>query len=221
MGFREDLTGKNFNNLKVLDFDSNKGGRTYWKCRCICGNICIAEAYKIKSGHTKSCGCLSEANKKKLRENSIKHQKTNTKLYRVWQNMKRRCDTPSLKSYKHYGGRGITVCKEWRNDFMNFYNWAINNGYKENLTIERIDVNGNYQPNNCRWATAKEQANNKRNNKFVKYKDKKLSINQWSEKTGIKRETIAWRLKHDFPLEKVFAKENFAQHTKFKKKEEL
>ena len=221
MGFRENLKGKNFNSLKVLSFDSNKKGRTYWKCQCDCGKICIVEAYKIKSGHTKSCGCLGDANRKNLQENSAKHQKTNTKLYRVWQNMKRRCYTPSASAYKHYGARGIVVCEEWKNDFISFYNWAIDNGYKENLTIDRIDVNGNYEPGNCRWATKKEQANNKRNNNFIKYKDKKLSINQWSEETGIKRGTIAWRLKNNFPLEKIFSKENFAEYTKFKKKEEI
>ena len=135
--------------------------------------------------------------------------------------MKRRCYTPSASAYKHYGARGIVVCEEWKNDFISFYNWAIRNGYKENLTIDRINVNGNYEPGNCRWATKKEQANNKRNNNFIKYKDKKLSINQWSEETGIKRGTIAWRLKNNFPLEKIFSKENFAEYTKFKKKEEI
>lgn len=209
MGFRENLKGRKFNKLQVIDFYGNKKGRTYWKCKCDCGKVCILEAYKIKSGHTKSCGCLGIENKKMLYKYSIKHKKMDTKLYRVWQNMKRRCYTPSSNSYKSYGARSIIVCKEWRDDFLNFYNWAVANGYKENLTIDRINVNGNYEPNNCRWATMEEQANNKRNNVFINYNGEKLSINQWSKKTGIKRETISWRLKHDFPLEKVFSKENF------------
>ena len=209
MGFRENLKGRKFNKLQVIDFYGNKKGRTYWQCKCDCGKVCILEAYKIKSGHTKSCGCLGVENKKTLYKYSIKHKKMDTKLYRVWQNMKRRCYTASSNSYKNYGARGIKVCKEWSQDFISFYNWAMANGYKENLTIDRINVNGNYEPNNCRWATMEEQANNKRNNVFINYNGEKLSINQWSKKTGIKRETIYWRLQHGFSLEKVFSKENF------------
>ena len=219
MGFRENLKGKEFNSLKVLSFDCNKNGRTYWKCKCICGNYCSIEAYKLKTGHTKSCGCLGELNRKTLYKKFIKHQKINTKLYRTWQNMKRRCDTPSSNSYKNYGGRGIKVCDKWKNDFMSFYNWAMENGYRDDLTIDRIDVNGNYEPNNCRWVTQIEQANNKRNNKVIEYNGKRLTLSQWSKETGIKQETINWRLNHNFPIEKVFSKENFAEYTKFKRKD--
>ena len=223
MGFRENLKDKKFNKLTVIDFAYNKNGRTYWKCRCDCGNITIVEAYKLKIGHTKACGCLGEYNRKYLYKHSIKHQMMNTRLYRIWQNMKRRCYTPSIDSYKYYGARGIKVCEEWldkQNGFINFYNWAMANGYKDNLTIDRIDVNGNYGPNNCRWATVKEQANNKRNNLFIQYKGEKHTIAEWSKILKIKRETIRYRIKHNFPLEKVFSTENFGVQTQFKRKED-
>ena len=123
MGYRYDLKDQKINQLLVLEFYKNKNKRTYWKCLCDCGKICIVEAYKLKTGHTKSCGCLGKLNKEKLFIYSLKHNKTNSRLYRIWQNMKRRCDTPTIKTYKYYGARGIKVCEEWRNDFMNFYNW--------------------------------------------------------------------------------------------------
>lgn len=223
MGFREDLKGKKFNKLTVIDFAYNKNKRTYWKCQCDCGNITIVEAYKLKIGHTKACGCLGEYNRKYLYKHSIKHQMMNTRLYRIWQNMKRRCDTPSTDSYKNYGARGIKVCEEWldkEKGFLNFYNWAISNGYKENLTIDRINVNGNYEPSNCRWVSNKEQANNKRNNHFIEYNGEKHTIAEWSRIFKIKRETIQYRVKHNYPLEKVFSSENYGLKTRFKRKEE-
>lgn len=219
MGFRENLKGRKFNKLQVIDFYGNKKGRTYWQCKCDCGKVCILEAYKIKSGHTKSCGCLGVENKKTLYKYSIKHKKMDTKLYRVWQNMKRRCYTASSNSYKNYGARGIIVCEEWKNDFLSFYNWAIENGYRDDLTIDRIDVNGNYEPSNCRWATVTEQANNKRNNRFIQYKGEKHTIAEWSKILKIKRETLRYRIKHNFPLEKVFSTKNFGIQTQFKRKE--
>ena len=220
MGFRENLTGKKFNKLTVIEFAYNKKGRTYWKCKCDCGNIAIVEAYKLKMRHTKACGCLGEYNRKHLYKYSIKHQMMNTRLYRTWQNMKRRCDTPSTNSYKNNVGRGIKVCNEWKNDFISFYNWAMANGYRDDLTIDRIDVNGNYEPSNCRWATSKEQSNNKRNNYYIEFNGEKHTITEWAERAKIKRETIKYRIQHNYPLNKVFSTENFSLKTRFKIKEE-
>ena len=109
--------------------------------------------------------------------------------------MIQRCENENIERYDIYGGRGIEVCKEWKEDFLNFYNWAINNGYKDNLSIDRIDVNGNYEPNNCRWATAKEQARNMRTNVNLTYNGETHCISEWAEITGIKASTIRYRIK--------------------------
>ena len=159
----------------------------------------------------KSCGCLYETHGQAKGEH--------TRLYNIYHGMKKRCYNLMSKSYKDYGGRGIKMCDEWLSDFVSFYKWAVANGYKDNLTIDRIDVNGNYEPSNCRWATVTEQANNKRNNRFIQYKEEKHTIAEWSKILKIKRETIRYRIKHNFPLEKVFSTKNFGIQTQFKRKE--
>ena len=219
MGYRYDLKNKKFNNLKVISFAYNKNGRTFWKCKCDCGNYCIKDAYKIMTGHTKSCGCISLQNKKELYKYSIKHKMTNTPLYRTWQNMKRRCDNKKMEDYKYYGKRGIKVCEKWKNDFMSFYNWAIENSYKEDLTIDRIDVNGNYEPNNCRWVDRKVQANNTRRNHYIEYNGEKHTLAEWEKITNIKSPTLRYRIKNNYPLEKIFSNQNFGLNTRFKKNE--
>lgn len=131
------------------------------------------------------------------------HGMSNTRLYNIYDNMKSRCYRKSNTEYKRYGARGITVCEEWLDDFMNFYNWAINNGYDDNLSIDRIDTNGNYEPSNCRWATPREQANNTRMTKFITFNGVKHSISEWADITGIKPCTIAYRLRKNYPTDKI------------------
>ena len=120
--------------------------------------------------------------------------------------MKDRCYNSNSKNYKNYGLRNIKVCIEWKNNFINFYDWAINNGYKDNLTIDRIDVNGDYEPSNCRWATVKQQQNNKRNNHVLCYKNEKHNITEWGLILGIKRDTIYNRLRRGWTVEKALSK---------------
>ena len=197
----KDLAGKKFNMLTVIERVKKENSKqTFWLCECECGNKTITTSGHLKNGHTKSCGCL---HKKVMQDMMTTHNLTNTKLFKIWRAIIDRTEYISNKKYKDYGGRGIKMCQEWRNDFKVFYEWAINNGYKEGLTIDRINVNGNYEPNNCRWATWKEQQNNRRNNHYITYKGETHTISQWSEILNVKQGTLLARV-NKYGIEKAF-----------------
>ena len=188
----EDITGKKFNKLtairRVYDYPV-KGN--YWLCKCDCGNECVVKKYYLVHLIQISCGCyIKEIN----REKRITHNMTNTKIYRAWNSMKGRCYNKNNRAYKNYGGRGIDVCKEWLDDFMNFYNWSMENGYSDELSIDRIDNNKGYCPENCRWATIEQQQNNRRGVHKIEYNGETHSPAEWSRIIGISETTIKNRL---------------------------
>lgn len=188
-----DLVGQKFGRLTVIEYVGfiNKRGR--WKCLCECGNITIARTDALKRGDKKSCGCLnSEKVSERNRARNFRHGLAHTRLYVVWAHMRNRCNNPRCMEYKNYGGRGIKVCDEWDHDFMSFYEWAMQNGYdakarRGECTIDRIDVNGDYRPDNCRFVGAVEQANNKRNNRRFTYNGITKTGSGWAKEFGMNR----------------------------------
>lgn len=178
---------------KYISPKGQKHNNEYYLCKCDCGNSKIIR--KNLLGITKSCGCLDN-------ETKTKHGMFGTRIYRIWADMKNRCDNKFNTAYNYYGGRGIKYCPEWK-DFENFYEWAKDNGYAENLTIDRICVNGNYDPSNCRWITKKEQSRNTRANKFFEFNGEIHCMSEWAEITGIKKGTLHRRLKSGWKFEKA------------------
>lgn len=204
-----DLTGQKFGRLTVMkmvtDYTKFSDKRKdMWECKCECGlassemPIVVRGTY-LRNGHTKSCGCLKK-------EANAKHGKSGTRIYRIWNKMKSRCYSQNEKCYKDYGGRGIEVCKEWLDDFNAFYDWAISHGYTDELSIDRIDVNDNYTPQNCRWATRKEQSNNLRRNHIITFGNEKKTVSEWCEVTGLKYETIIARERMGWCTEDILFK---------------
>lgn len=179
------VIGKRFGRLTVISrTDIKDSGRHYkWLCKCDCGNEKIVSSCNLTSGNTLSCGCLK---REVVKHNAqIKHGKSNTRLYGIWRDMKSRCHNPKSPKHKVYFDRNITVCDEWANDFEIFYYWAINNGYSEELTIDRIDNEKGYQPDNCRWTTQLEQQRNKRNNHNIHYNGETHCLTEWCELLGL------------------------------------
>lgn len=191
----QNLIGQKFNRLTVISRAENtKSGMTCWLCQCDCGKQKIVAGKHLKSGRIKSCGCY---NHDSLVKRNTTHGLTNTRLFRIWGNMKDRCYNPNKSNYPYYGGRGIQICQEWLDNFENFYVWAINNGYQRNLSIDRINGNGNYEPSNCRWVTQKEQNNNRRDNKLITFKNETHTIPEWAEKLKINKHSLSTAIYRD------------------------
>lgn len=193
----KDLTGKKFNHLTVVEYIGQRKGRTMWRCQCDCGNEIEVDSSSLKSGNTTACGCRQSEGW----YNSLTHGKSKTRIYKTWQGMKSRCYNPNAKYYENYGGRGITICKEWLDDFMNFYNWAITNGYRDDLTIDRIDNDGNYEPSNCRWVTRTVQMNNMRKNRIIEFNGERKSVSDFARQYGFAPELIHERLNRGWSVD--------------------
>ena len=219
----EDLTGRKIGHYTVLEkCERIPNKHLYWLCRCDCGNIRKVDHYNLIKGKGTSCGCYRN---KLVSKRMSKHNMTNTRIHHIWCGMRARCNNPNNHAYKDYGGRGIKVCKEWQDDFINFYNWAIANGYEEtekywDCTIERIDVDGNYEPSNCTFKSAKGQANNRRSNILIEYKGEQHTLLEWCEILGLEYRTILNRY-HVFiknptkdikTLDDVFSNENYKEN---------
>lgn len=199
---RIDISGQRFGRLITIKRLIPSGEtRNKWLCQCDCGNKCLATTSDLRRGKTKSCGCL----KKELDKNRNKrHGMSNTSLHKRWRSIKDRCFNSKSKSFKNYGGRGISMCDEWKNSFESFENWALGNGYQENLTIERIDVDGNYEPKNCCWIPLEEQAKNRRTTRLISFNGETYSIREWSKRLGISESTLYFRLNSGWDIKDAF-----------------
>ena len=190
----EDYIGKRFGELTVTGvvlIPYKNTHRRRFLCKCTCGK----EDYSVEpsdliNGRRKTCG-------------HYHHNLGNTDINNVWRAMKRRCYNKNVADFSRYGGRGISVCEEWKNDFLTFYRWAMENGYKKGLQIDRINSDGNYEPSNCRWISPKENSNNRKSNHLLTLNGKTQNLKKWSEELGIPYATIKTRLKHRLPVEKV------------------
>lgn len=201
MGKCVDLTGKKFTRLTVIArHGSTKSKKAVWLCQCECGGKTKVTSQMLTSGRTKSCGCL---HKEQLSAGHSTHCLSKTRLHKAWCNMKTRCYNQNNKDYSRYGGRGIIMCDEWKNDFVSFYNWAIINGYNDMLTLDRIDNNGNYEPSNCRWITMQKQCNNRHSNHMITYNGETHTISEWSEIVGMSRDALVSRLRRGWDIEKT------------------
>lgn len=197
----KDLTGMKFGRLTVIERAENRNNRVHWNCICECGNTCSVMSKHLISGHTRSCGCLNN-----FFNRAGTHKMTNTAIYQTWSDIKKRCFNPNCECFKNYGGRGITICDEWKNNFVAFYDYVskLEHFGEEGYTLDRIDNNGNYEPNNLRWANWKTQCGNTRRNHFVEYNGEKILITHAAAQIGISATALRARIKKGDTGERLF-----------------
>lgn len=210
-----DIIGNKYGKLTVVKYTGiNSRRQALFECKCDCGNICIVAGCSLRIGHTNSCGCMQ---KKKAQEQmkyinsnglaskgNLKHGDRYTRLYRIWCSMKKRCYYSKYEHYDRYGRRGIRICDEWKNDFLKFKEWALTHGYSENLEIDRINNDGNYEPNNCRWQNRENQVRNRSNTIYLKHNNEEKTLKQWCEIYNINYKLAHTRYKKGWNFEKIF-----------------
>lgn len=196
----KDLTGQKFGRLTVIERAPNKGKKTMWRCKCDCGTYVNVSADNLASQNTASCGCLRVET---ARKKSTKHGHKGERIYNIWCGMKRRCYNMRDVDYGLYGANGISVCDEWLHDFQRFYEWAIANGYRDDLFIERKNGKGNYEPSNCCWATIIEQNNNTSRNAHITYRNVTHTVAQWAKLKGLTYSTLQHRLSRGWSAEEA------------------
>jgi hypothetical protein len=202
----KDLTGMWFGRWFVIERAPDKGKAVMWRCRCYCGREKIVHGTSLKSGASTMCRHCSNLSRKPR-----SHGLTHHPLYRIWQRIKGSTTNPNHQDYEWYGGKGVRVCEEWFNDFMNFYEWSLTNGYQQGLTIDRIDVNGDYDPSNCRWVTFEEQALNRTDNVYLTYGGVTRTIMEWSRITGINPGTLYGRYHKGWSPDKILSTNSYAR----------
>lgn len=193
--------GQHYGELEVTDYAFVKNKRTYWKCKCSCGNETVVCGSNLTTGHTKSCGCLQQKNREEIH---ITHGMRKTRLYREWVNMKARTTYDCADKSGRYLKRGISLCKEWRDTPNNFFEWAVNNGYQDNLTIDRIDNDKGYSPDNCRWITPEKQQRNKSTNLMITYKGIKKCLADWVDELNLNYHKVYQRIRKGWDIERAF-----------------
>lgn len=172
--------------------------KSQWLCKCDCGNYITVVISDLKSHHTQSCGCLRKDIIKLL---NASHHQSKSRLYRIWTGMKNRCYNAKQDNYRYYGMRDITVCAEWRDNFEAFYRWAMSSGYNDKMTLDRVDVDREYSPLNCRWATTQEQSLNRTDNRKITYCGKSQTLKEWSDETHIAYSCLLYRLNHGWSVD--------------------
>ena len=196
----KDLTGMKFNKLTVIGIASRNP--LYWECKCDCGNTTKVRTANLKRGMVKSCGCLQH-------RGNPTHNLCHTRIYRIYKKILRRCYVESCPAYPNYGGRGITVCDEWKDSIEAFYEWSMKNGYNDELSIDRIDNDGNYCPENCRWATRVTQCNNRRSNINITIDGETKTLQEWCNEYNQPYRRIHQRITNGWnPVEAVTFKED-------------
>ena len=200
-----EMAGQHYGKLTVMSREPNSiQGKAMWLCSCECGNIKVASRSDIISGKVVSCGCFRAETASRQGLLNATHGGCNTRLYRIWCGMKQRTSYKKSKAYKNYGDRGVSVCSEWASEYATFEKWALANGYTNRLTIDRIDNNGNYTPDNCKWSTYKQQENNRRNNRKITVAGETHTVSEWSEISEISGATLCYRLNNGWPKEDLF-----------------